>query len=64
MSVCNIFLSVLNKFVNPIDHGYKGHCLLLIEHGSLQSGLLYSYLVGCCSISDLFGKGESILGEA
>ena len=25
---------------------------------------LYSYLVGCCPISDLFGKGEPILGEA
>ena len=26
--------------------------------------ILYSYLVGCCPISDLFGKGEPILGEA
>ena len=23
---------------------------------------IYSYLVGCCPISDLFGKGEPILG--
>ena len=26
--------------------------------------MLYSYLVGCCPISDLFGKGETILGKA
>ena len=26
--------------------------------------LLNSYLVGCCSISDLLGKGEKMLGEA
>ena len=25
---------------------------------------IYSYLVGCCPISDLFGKGRPILGEA
>ena len=27
----------------------------------LSSGAIYSYLVGCCVISDLFGKGESIM---
>ena len=26
--------------------------------------ILYSYLVGYCPISDLFGKGEPILGDA
>ena len=26
--------------------------------------ILYSYLVSCCPISDLFGKEEPILGEA
>ena len=26
--------------------------------------VLCSYLVGCCPISDLFGKGKPILGEA
>ena len=25
--------------------------------------ILYSYLVGCCPIPDLFGKAEPILGE-
>ena len=25
--------------------------------------ILYSYLIGCCRISDLFGKGEPISGE-
>ena len=34
----------------------------LFSAATLQ--ILYSYLVGCCQISDLFGKGEPILGEA
>ena len=25
--------------------------------------ILYSYLVGCCPLSDLFGNGEPILGK-
>ena len=29
-----------------------------------QTGVLYSYLVDCSPISDLFGKGEPILGDA
>ena len=28
-----------------------------------QKSIIYSYLVSCCPISDLFGKGEPILGE-
>ena len=35
-----------------------------ISGRKLPEKILYSYLVGCCLISDLFGKGEPILGEA
>ena len=30
----------------------------------ITDSIIYRYLVGCCPITDLFGKEEPILGEA
>ena len=46
------------------------HSVSFLSEVGIQSDFLgltklifCSYLVGCCSLSDLFGNGESILGE-
>ena len=53
----------MNKATHVL--GLQLKFLITIRHQwQHKEKIIYSYLVGCCSISDLFGKGEQILGEA
>ena len=54
----------LEKVKQKNDPGSNAIIYNTIMMSRLKRMLLYSYLVGCCPISDLFGKGEPILGEA
>ena len=56
----------LNGWKGKIVHHNHFYYALnkILNYDWLNTNLtLYSYLVGCCPISDLFGKGEPMLGE-
>ena len=63
--VCDEFLGSSNTFKNyKISWYFKKNHLIIYSYPSISIRILYSYLVGCCPISDLFSKGEQILDEA
>ena len=58
----NFMTCISNFLIRPIN--FMLHAFNYMTCGiNFMLDILYSYLVGC-SISDLFGKGEPILGEA
>ena len=55
------YLNNSRSFISPIFG--TSQCLVEFLLSIFRKNILYSYLVGCYLISDLFGKEELIFGE-